>query len=1022
MRLVVVPDSDRVEQWLLDESRASEFVDLRGVCNFSQLIDRCEPGLFAKRVAADELVTRLVFGQAARARPGPFGALAATPDFARQVCLLVNELRANDAEPWQLAQAAAKCAPGVRDRAVALSEIWRHADEALAAQGLIAAGEWTRLAAQRLEATETLPPALQGSTRIEVRDLHDVPLSRLRFLKALAKACHAAKVAFHWSWPAAGESNADAFIIEAVRHAEAGWSQEELALERDVAEAPLAWVARELFTAEPVRRRAETLSAFVAPTAREELRELARRVRASVSAGVPPESIAVVFRELAADTEPLLEALAELGVPARARLGVPLGRSAPGRAALALLELADRAFPADEVAAVLESPFVKALPDEAAEPRRAFREAGLRDDALGAVGHAGAYEVRLAALAKRSGDGARGVTLLSDAVKRLMAEVRGLAEEAPASELLDAWWAALSKLGLLSAPRAFSRHHDAELLRAEALAAAAASALGELLTSLKSALRVSGAGPRVLRRADFARWVRDAAEDVNLEAQGARAGAVWLLEARELAGRRFAQVFVGGLIDGRWPGRASPAALLSDEERVALNRALGKALFRVTVGENDVRLPARLAEDRLLFHFALSAGAAVTVSRSRFDASGREVLASPFVEALRRCVEGFHEEPILRSVVAPLDEVQCEEEFRVRAALEALSPVVTRQTVPDARGAALAKALRDESWFMHARAQAAAEAERLRFFSDESQPAGEHSGHVEGALLSQRLRFDAAHPLSSHEMQNWARCAFRGLAAQVVGLEVSEAAGEDLDARVRGSLWHEALALAVPKLRDAKLLGRPSAQARALVEESVNAAAEKLEARSSIGHPALWALARDWSVRVINAAVATEKMKPFGLPEPKLFEAAFGSAKSLPELREVKLPLEPPVFLHGRMDRVDVAPGSLGVIDYKTSVSKTLKRDFLVVEFQMAFYLLAARQLEPGAALTGAWLGLGRNELSKLWEPAGEIFTKLHAAVGEVLTALRSGDFGPRPALECGTCEYKAVCRISQRKLLDDAP
>ena len=132
----------------------------------------------------------------------------------------------------------------------------------------------------------------------------------------------------------------------------------------DALDAPLAWISRELFVSQPTRQRADTLFAFVAPTAREELREIARRVRASISAGVPPESIAIVFRELADDTEPLLETLADLGVPARARVGVPLGRSAAGRAALKLLELAEDAFPADDVASVLESPSVSLLHEE----------------------------------------------------------------------------------------------------------------------------------------------------------------------------------------------------------------------------------------------------------------------------------------------------------------------------------------------------------------------------------------------------------------------------------------------------------------------------------------------------------------------------------------------------------------------------------------------------------------------------------------------------------------------------------
>lgn len=1052
-RLVVVPDSDRVEQWLLDASRRADFVDLRGVATFSQLVDRCEPALFAKRNAADPTLVRFLFGHHARTHAAAFGGLATTPEFAAQVHELVAELRTNAAEPWHLAQAAAKVEGGLAARAKALSELWRVVDAALDAKGLVDRGEWTRLARQRLEA-HGLPKSLRGYEVIEVRELHNVSPARLAFLEQFAKACEHAGVTFRWSWPAAGESNVDAFIIEAVRHAEATWAQLDLQLEREVTEAPLAWVGRELFAPEPQRKAAPELTAFVAPTARDEAREIARRVRRSVTHGVPAESIAVVFRDLAGDTELLVEALAELGVPARARLGVPLPLSVVGRLALSVLELADDGFPADAVAGVLESRLVGALHEEAAEPRRAFREAGIRDDALGGVEGEGAYTARLSALAKRSGESARSVELLAEGVARLLALSRELKDGAPALELLDAWWDALSKLGLLDGARASELSHGdgllhRELVRAEARDQAAAGALAGLLSGLKSALRESGLGTQAMTRRAFARWVRGVAAEVNLVARGPRGGAVWLLEARELAGRRFAQVFVGGLLDGRFPGRPTPQALLSDDERGLLNRELGRTLFRTSVGEGDVRLPVRLAEDRLLFHFALSAGAAVTLSRARFDDAGRETLASPFLEAVARVVEGFEEVPVRRAPVASLDEVQTEQELRVRASLEALSPTVTRQTVVDPRGPALADALGEEPWFQAARASGAAETERLRFFSDETQDAGAFSGRLSGevlALMEQRLAFDAQHPLSAHELQNWAQCAFRGLSMMVLGLEAPERAGEELDGRARGSFWHDALAEVVPVLNRAGLLGRASPDVKAYVEKAVKTAAARTAQRSAVGHPALWSLAQDWAVRIITRVVTSDTATPFGLARPEFVEVDFGTPKAPEALREVKVAAgggdERDVFLRGRMDRVDTTPGTIGVVDYKSSVSKTITRDFLVREFQMAFYLLAAQQLDSQAAVTGLWLGLSRNESrkvidNKLVDSARELLAmdeltrhrladagkpNLANAVHEVLSGLRRGDFGARSRPECGECELKPVCRISQRKLLDDVP
>lgn len=1053
MRLVVVPDSDRVEQWLLDASRSSEFVDLRGVCTFAQLVERCEPGAFSRRAPADPLLVRFLFGHHARTHAAAFGALALSPEFAAQAHDLVTELRSNGAEHWHLLQVAAKVEGPFAHRVHALAELWRVVDASLEEKQLVDRGEWARLAGKRLEA-QGLPPALRGYSVIEVKDLHDVPLSRLQFLEQLASACERVGVTFKWSWPAAGESNVDAFIVEAVRGAEASWAQLDLQLERDVAEMPLSWVGRELFAPTVVKRAAPELSAFVAPTARDEVREIARRVRRSVTAGVPAESIAVVFRDLADDTELLVEALAELGVPSRARLGVPLAQSGLGRLALAVLDLADGSFPADAVASILESRLVNALHEEAAEPRRAFREAGVRDDALGGVDGAGAFAARLGSLAARSREEKRAVELLADGVERLLSLARAIEDEAAGFELLDAWWDALSKLGLLDPARTQVPHSEGlmsvELARAQARDQAAVEALATLLTTLKRSLKESGLGAQKLTRRAFARWVREAAADVNLVARGPRGGAVWLLDARELAGRRFAQVFVGGLVDGRFPGRAPPLALLSEDERGELNRAWGRPLFRTSVGEGDVRLPSRLAEDRLLFHFALSAGAVVTLSRSRFDDKGRETLASPFLDSLRRVVPDFEEVALRRAAVAPLDEVQSEAELRVRAALEALSPAVTRQTRPDPRGAALALELGDEPWFQAARAHGAAEAERLRFFSDEGQEAAAFSGRLQGdalALMKARLAFDAAHPLSAHELQQWAQCAFRGLSMTVLGLEAVQRAGEDVDPRARGDFWHEALAEVVPVLGKTGLLGKSTPEVRAHVVAAVKKAAATTEKKHAVGHPALWALAQEWAVRVILRVVSSRHSQPFGvLALPKFVEVDFGTPKAPEELREVKVAGafgdESDVYLRGRMDRVDVTAGTIGVVDYKSSVSKTLGRDFLVREFQMAFYLLAAKSIDAQSSVTGAWLGLGKNELKTVGELraidsvnellAMDALTRqrlesegkpnLANAVHAVLSRLRAGDFGPRSRPECGECELKPVCRISQRKLLEDMP
>lgn len=1051
-RLVVVPDSDRVEQWILDASRRQPWVDLRGVCTLADLLARCEPESWAQRRVVEAEVLVLACVRLAPRHVGTsFGDGVHRPEFARQALELFTHLRGQGATPRLLEEAANRLddTGSVGARAHGLASLWRALETWLEERRWIDAGSLWAVATERLR-TDGLPAGLRGLEAIEVRHLHDVPPARVAFLQGLAEACTKTHVEFSWRYPASGNSSTDAFIVEAVREAEARWQQLEVGLAPWTTHGPLEHVAPVCFDEQLPVAEATSLTAFSAPSPRDEAREIARRVRKQLLAGVPPEAIGIAFRDLASDTEELAEALSEAGIPWRARLGVPLARSVLGRVALDVLRLEDDGFPSEDVAALLEHPSVTVLADEASEPRKTFALAAVRDDVLGGGADGGAFHRRLKDLEGRAGDRARHVGLLRSATERVLEWCRTIPAHATAHELLEAWWEVLTRLGMLQAQRSvptpsLSPTMEHEVEQALARDQAAVDALVDLLSSLKSALERSGFGRQPITRVDFARWVSAFAGDVNLEARGARTGAVWLLDVRELPGRTFAQLFLGGLQDGRFPGRPVVLDLLSERERVELNRAAGKPLFRTSVGEGEVRLPVRLAEDRLLFHVALSSAASVTVSRARADDRGREVLASPFHEALGRRVTGFHEETLARVPVPPLDEVQGEAELRVRVALEALGSAQTRQTPVDPRRSALAAFLSAEPWFERARHMAAMERERLIFFSDSSREPGAYSGRIDGAALAaldRRLDFDAMHPVGSSELSAWGTCAFKGLAQNVLKLRPVEAGSEDLDPRVRGDFWHQALERLVPELERLALLGSSGPRVRAVIQSAVDQAAERMEQRSAVGHPALWSVAREWAVQILERMMTSPHALPFGVTtRPKYYEVPFGSPKAPPELQQVRLPAVRPgerdVHFGGRIDRIDVGEGVVAVLDYKSTINPGKRsEEYLVTEFQLPLYLYAVRSLLPDVRPTGGWLGVKKNEHRAVPDVEGvkdllatDELSRARAeqtdthnlanAVFSLLANLRRGDFGARP-YDCEMCQFLPVCRISQRRLEDN--
>jgi ATP-dependent helicase/nuclease subunit B len=1060
--LTVVPDSERASAWLTVRSRDQAFVDARQVCTLAQLVERCEPARWAGRVPAAPLLAQLlVAGLAPQHALRAFGPAALEPDFAQQALELVAHLRAQAATPRVLRKAAAGTAGTLAARAGALASLWEALDAALDGRGLVDPGLLTALAARRLRA-EGLPPALQDHGAFRVLDVTDLFPARLDFLEALAQACHSAGKGFELAWPSSGEPAADLFVLDAVRQVEARWQAWDAEAGPRVSEGPLAWLGAAAFQEAPVPAPAPGLQAFTAATPREEARQLAARVKALTAQGTPPERIGIAFRDLASDTEPLVEALAELGVPVRARLGVPLLASPPGRLALAVLELAEDGVPADGLASVLESGLVDALGPGAARPRAAFQAAGVRDDAWGAVAGRGGYAVRLAALARRTPRPAerRQVEALAAALAPRLEAVRAIPAEAPALELLEAWWDALSRLGLF---RCLAQRPEpaldpalgwADALdRARGRDQAAGEALLALLGALKEALVASGLASSRMARASFVRLVRVAALDVNLMAGGPKAGAVWLLDARELPGLDFDALFVGGLVDGRFPGRAAPLPLLADEERLALNQAAGAALFRLAVVDGGARLPVRLAEDRLLLALALGAAPRVTLSRARCDAAGRELLPSPFLDGLRRAALGFEERHLPREPVPSLAALWSEADLRACAALEALCPPSSRQTRARGVGAAVRAALGAEPWLAHAAELSAQEQERVAFFSDDARPAGPASGQLPEALLGrleEALAFDALHPLSASQLRAFGACAFQGLARAVLRLDATRVAAEEADERTKGTLLHAALAELVPELERRGWLGAaavPEDEVAALVEGAVAAAATRLEALEPTGHPALWGLGQDRAARELGRLLGDVSLaRPFERLRVEATEVGFGvPERSPPELAEVRLPAALPgereVFLRGSIDRLDLDAQAVGVLDYKSGkvLASQAHQALLVTDFQLPLYLHAARLRYPGRSLQAAWLAIrGREVLSleaillrregtveELLATDADTRTRLEAqgrpnlanALHGLLGRLRQGRFGARPSLECGSCELQRVCRITARRL-----
>lgn len=1055
--LVVLPDADRVEHALLEAAQAETFVDGRGFTTFGRLVELCEPAKHLGRRLCPELTARMVLSAcAAKLERHPFGGWVREPGFAREARSLVAALKSQRMAPADLAHAARALTDATaRGRALALAELWKAYEAGLAQLELADREDLAAAATAALE--RGLPPALGDFSSITVRHLYDWPPLRLGLVTALARACERAKVAFSLELPRASDPQVDALTDEAFGALERGGAEDvgfAAAVELPATDAH-RWAIQRLFgVGAELNPSAQGFSAFSTATALDEHREIARRVREALDAGASPDGVAVAFRELAGDAEAAVAALAEKGVAARTRRGVPVASTALGRLALELPRLVEDSFPSGQLAHFLESRYVTATRTES-DPEPLFRAAGLRDDLLGAQGERGAYEVRLLALAGRSsGELKQRARALAREVKQFIALCQPLARARTSSEQLAAWTALVKALGLVDGVgRGEAVDGGAPALaraaeRALAQDQAAAQAVERLGETLAQALEQSRAGRATASLGTFARWLADAAADLNLDARGARAGAVQVLDLRELLGRRLSHLFVGGLVDGRLPSRPQAASLLSDAAKVALNKAGGRPLFRVRAGEGGDRLLTREAEDRLLFVHALCAAPSVTLSHARLDAEGRSALASPWVHGLTHgdfCV------PLQRlalSAAPPLDRVHAPRELKLRVALEALCDERTRLSPRDPAAPLFAQRFEQEQWFQAARDVARIEAERFTFFEKEEAMPGRHSGGLFGPallpILRLRLAFGPEQPVSGSALKAWGNCAFAGFAGQLLGLKAPEVQGEEWGSSERGTFLHAVMEALLPRLKVAGLLGKEKSPA--LLEQlaphldaAIEVAAEETGRRHALGNPVLWDLARATARRAALRMVLGEGALPFAGAEPREVELRFGAeGEGLgPVAFPAALEGETDVYLRGKIDRVDAGEGLVGVLDYKSTVRqpKELRAEFLKSEFQLPLYLHVLKQREAKAELAAAWQSFKDGKVTRLDKAVEEKLDlgallatsraeregleaneNLGNALHSLLARLRAGQFGPRP-LDCKHCDFERVCRISDRRL-----
>jgi RecB family exonuclease len=1068
--LRILPDRERVEEELLaavGQRGVALGADLLTLADFRALLENLRAD---GRLLIDSVTARVLLGNcAARTELGPFEPVKSRPRFLRIAHDLLASFKSGRCGPESFAEAGRRLPPETAGRVEAIARLYTSYEVALASRRLCDEKDADQAAVARMrDASRPLPQTLAAAALVVFEDLYDWTPLRLELVLALAaRFDHEGRgqrvriLLPHEPERPELMGFVDPVYEDLYARASDLSSLEVVTKSYGSAGARPAMLSRSLFRAPaPPWEGPPAVAVLSAANPLEEAREIARRVRDLLDDGTPPETVAVAVRH-PEDAAPLVAALERYGVPVRARRGVPLAACPIAALAQRLATLRADGFDREAVEGILSAGHPRAFRDCAGGIVRVLRECGATSDRDGRG--RGAFRRALVALEQRSGS-RKGRTeharAALDAITALETATAAIPEgPRRLSDQVEGLTQALAKLGALDRAEIFEGVDErpasdlAASLPSLARDQAAARVMLELLERLVRAFEAAGRAAEPVEPSAFAALLSDASAETLLPAQGPRGGAVRVLGVRELPGRRLMHLFLAGLVEGKFPAQPEPNPLFSEEDKVRLNIVLGRRVFRFSSGASGP-LPERQAEEPLLFHLSMcSAQDFATLTFFREGSEGAEALPSRFVDEVRRVKGAASEHRIPLSVLPAARDARTRGELIARASLERHAERSLRASEPDASfdAAAFWAALREDEGARLAsiEARVAAERERFLFFARPTALPGRFSGEVgPSEALARPFRFDRSRPLAPRAVGELGNCRFQGFASQVLGLRGEDAADSAADASTKGDLYHRSLErLLRDRLARGLLPLRGDDDELLALDRAIADAADELSLERHVGHPELWRLTLEEGKRMLSRVVRAEAASPpfVGLL-PTRFEVTLGE-DGLP-LLEVEGPEgEGPIFVGGRIDRIDAAPSRFGAVDYKSSRASGLvqrfRERFLESEFQLAVYAAALSQAGKATA-DAAYVSVRDAEVLKLSDLLRKMGRTLEGVLavrrsasegageegkrtlGEAIRALvgdaRAGRFPVRP-LDCMGCKYAAVCRIGTRlELEDEAP
>ena len=561
----------------------------------------------------------------------------------------------------------------------------------------------------------------------------------------------------------------------------------------------------------------------------------------------------------------------------------------------------------------------------------------------------------------------------------------------------------------------------------------AAAVQHALIGAVQSLWAVEGIVPRWTYE-EMLGWLATAVEQQSTgwSLHGNRVLVADVMAARGLS---FDIVFLAGMVEHGFPRQIGQDPFLMDWER----RDLSERLETLLPPKRD----RGYEEEKFLFYLAVRAAQRrLVLLYQRVDEEGKDRVPSYYLYEVKRLLgERLREETVPLSRLEAVEALPDNQLSRAERDAATLRRALRgQQRLPlasallrDPQRPLLARALRGEERRWWSRALDEHDGV-LRFSPADSFGEAKRAGPEQDSALT-----IVGQVLSPTRLEDYGRCPYLYMAKDVLRLEPLPEPTAELERRLVGNLYHDALYRFYTALRQEGFL--PLLESRreellARLRTIVQEVCAEFERLNPTGLPLLWTMEQEAIQANLATVVAADLARTDDFA-PAYFEASFG--QPVPEGADQTLSTDRPLEIRlgddlvlrfrGRIDRIDVdaATRRARVFDYKSGKPKSLRLD-QGEQFQLPLYLMAVEELLlSGHQVAEAVLWFigdekGRRAMTRVEWESGKL--PVLEALRDYAGAIRRGIFFPYPGDHCRFCDFATICRKSpvsrlQRKYAD---